>query len=252
MFIERVGDLFIGRFGPMFREKDYFHGFSTRKGGTSRSPYSSLNLGFNSGDDQERVDRNRKLFCDAMKVTPDRLAVPQQVHGNRIQTIEAPGQYSETDAMITSEPGIVLTVQVADCVPIWLVDPARKAAGLIHAGWRGSALSVAGKTVERMVYEFGSSASDLYAFIGPSIGPCCYEVGQEVLDRFPSEYTDGNHLDLWRVNAYQLVAAGLLSSNIEISSLCTACHLEWFYSHRMSGNGRTGRMIAMLGLKEKP
>lgn len=248
MFFERLDRIHAGRFAALYRDSRFVHGFSTRKGGVSAPPYASLNLGTHGGDEREAVDRNRERFCAAMRIPKDRLAVPRQVHGDRIAEVTGPGPYPETDALITDVPGVFLAVQTADCVPVWLVDRVKRAVGLVHAGWRGSALRIAGQTVGRMETVLGASPADLFAFLGPSIGPCCYEVGDGVRDAFSGDYSEGKNLNLWRIVEDQLLEAGVPRKNMEISGLCTACHPEWFYSHRRSGDGRTGRMMAILGV----
>ena len=248
MFFERKGALFVGRFASLFDRADVVHGVSTRKGGVSPSPYDTLNLGTGSGDKASSVEENRRRFWEAMGIDTAQLAIPQQVHGNRIRRVTAPGGYGETDGLISDERGVVLVVQVADCLPIFLYDPRRQAIGLVHAGWRGTASEIASRCVETMESAFGTRPRDLTAFFGPSIGPCCYEVGEEVTHRFPAKYVKGGHLNLWKSNRDQLVGKGMEPDRVEISGLCTACHTEWFFSHRASG-GKTGRMLALFGLR---
>ena len=250
MFFEKKGDLFIGRFAELFGNRAVFHGFSTRKGGVSDSPYNLLNLGYGTGDDKKRVDENRKRFFQALRFSEKKAAVPQQVHGNRVLRVTGPGTYSETDGLVTDTPGIGLVVQVADCLPIYLYDPGRGAVGLCHAGWKGSVYGISSKAVWEMVRQFGTEPQDLQVFFGPSIGPCCYEVGPEVAQHFSRKYISKSRLDLWRSNMDQLVDVGVKPERIVVSRLCTACHPEWFFSHRASG-GRTGRMLAVLGIREK-
>lgn len=248
MFLQRQGNLFIGRFAGLWGTKEIIHGFSTRKGGVSLAPYDSLNLGYNTKDNPLFTDENRNRFFHLLRISSDQLAIPQQVHGTRIEVAERPGMYPETDAILTHIPGIVLVIQVADCVPIFLYDPVRRVIGLVHSGWKGSREKLAFQVVHFFCQKFGSHPSDIFAWMGPSIGPCCYEVGPDVASYFPG-YVNVGKLDLWTWNRDLLIQAGLDSNHIRLSRLCTACHSEWFFSHRKSG-GETGRMMAILGLKE--
>ncbi|MBO8142750.1 MAG: peptidoglycan editing factor PgeF [Firmicutes bacterium] len=240
------------------------HGFTDRRGGVSLSPYDSLNLGFHVGDDPARVRENRRRACEALGVSPGSLVVAQQVHGARVAVVtredagrgaeEPAGAVPGADALITADAGPVLAGLYADCVPVLLFDPKTPAAGLVHAGWRGTAQVIAARAVEAMREAFGTRPEDCLAAIGPSIGPCCYEVGSEVADRFgPSArryfMRKGGrwHLDLWQANREALEAAGLPAAAIWTAQVCTCCRSDLFFSHRGSG-GRTGRMAALIGL----
>ncbi len=248
MLFEKKNGLFLGRFGALFRSERVDQAFGTRRGGTSDFPYDSLNLGLNTGDAPGRVEENRLRFFNASGVEENSLVIPGQAHGSEVRVAEFPGTIEDADASVTARPGLVLSVQVADCVSVFLVDSGKKAVGLAHAGWRGTEKSIAAKTVGKMTGAFGCSGRDLAAFIGPSIGPCCCTVGPETASLFPSRYINGNKLDLWRANEDQLVDAGLRRENVIQSRLCTVCHGEWFFSHRASG-GKTGRMVGILWIK---
>ena len=246
MLFEKRNRVFIGRF-PDLHTGPLVHGFSTRKGGHSRPPYDSLNLGGKTADDPADVEKNRRDFFRSMQIRLEDVAMPLQVHGARIVQAERGGIYPATDGLITDSPGLVLSVLVADCLSIFLYDPDRPAVGLVHAGWRGSSMNIGAKAVEAMAKGFRSEPGRLRAWMGPSIGPCCYEVGEEVASQFPAACVKNNHLDLWTCNRLQLESAGLQANAIEIASLCTKCHPELFYSHRGSG-GKAGRMMAVFGL----
>ena len=250
MFFEKRENLFVGRFPGWFDSPGLVHGFSTRRGGVSLPPYDSLNLGLNTDDRPESIEENVRRFCGAMGIRRERIAFTKQVHGDRVQAVHASGVVVDTDALITDTPGLILAVQVADCVPVFLFDPVRKAAGIAHAGWKGSVLGIAAKAILSMSESFGSRPENLQACIGPSIGPCCYEVGAEMVERFPPEYLNGNKLDLWRYNLDLLIRTGIQSANATVSGLCTRCQTDWFFSHR-AGGGRTGRMTGMIGISEK-
>ncbi len=224
------------------------HAFSTRRGGVSRPPFGTLNLGLNTEDDPDSVRENWVKFRVAAETDRDREAFTRQVHGDGVAVVETPGILQDTDALVTQSAGAVLVIQVADCVPVFLFDPRRRAVGLAHAGWRGSAKGIAGKTAAVMIERFGCRPADLTACIGPSIGPCCCEVGPDAAGRFPSRYLQGGRLDLWAVNRDSLITSGMDPDSIHISRLCTVCHKDWFFSHRGDG-GKTGRMAAVIGLE---
>jgi YfiH family protein len=250
MFFEKCEKLFFGRFAGLYGKYEITHAFSTRNGGVSQPPFDTLNLGYNTEDLAESPKENRKLFFQYLGISENTLAIPMQVHGDQIRKVDNPGQYPSTDALITRNSNVTLIVQVADCVPVYLYDPVQRAAGLVHAGWRGSALQITLKTVKEMTLQFGSKTEDILAFIGPSIGPCCYEVGSEVIHQFPEQFVKQKRLDLWQVNKSQLMDAGLLYNHIDMALLCTVCHTEFFFSHRASGD-KTGRMMAILKVNDK-
>jgi polyphenol oxidase len=247
MLFEKRNGLFIGRFHGLYDRPDLVHGFSMRKGGVSSPPYDTLNLGLNTEDGTGATEENHRRFWNAMFLDSSCSAIPRQVHGDRILAVNDPGIYPDTDALITNRSDLFLVVQTADCLPVFIVDPVKRAIGLVHAGRRGSARQIASKTVRAMAGEFGSAPENLEAYLGPSIGPCCYTVGKEVSDEFEPHYIRDGKLDLWHVNSDQLIDAGLHPARIESSRLCTACHHEWFFSHRVSG-GKTGRMMGVLAL----
>lgn len=248
MFFEKRHGLFVGRFPVWAGTPGLRHAFSTRRGGVSRPPFGALNLGLNTEDDPDSTRENWVKFCVAAGWDLDRVAFTRQVHGDAVATVESPGIVQDTDALVTRSRDVVLAIQVADCVPVFLFDPRRGAVGLAHAGWKGSALGIAGKTAAAMADRFGSRPADLSACIGPSIGPCCFEVGPETAERFAPQYLRDGRLDLWAVNRDSLIAAGMDPDSIHVSRLCTVCHRDWFFSHRGDG-GRTGRMAAVIGLE---
>ncbi len=248
MFFEKKEKLFVGRFGPLYRNRIVGHGFSTRRGGISVPPYDSLNLGYKTGDTQKHIEENRKRFFQAIKISSEQLAIPEQIHDNKILNVYNPGNYPAADGLITNISGIVLSVQIADCLPVFLFDPVHRAIGLIHTGWRGTSEKISQKAVKAMTDHFHTKPEDLQIFFGPSIGPCCYTVGPDVSEHFSKQYLINGKLDLWMCNKDQLIRAGAPAKQIMMSRLCTACHPEWFFSHRCSG-GKTGRMMALFTLK---
>jgi YfiH family protein len=213
--------------------------FSTRQGGVSDGPYESLNLGILTGDDRERVVENRKLLLGALGLP--RAAMGMQVHGTAIREWHGPpdeGPLHEVDGHLTGVRGLGLLVLVADCLPVALIGDGR--AAMLHCGWRG----LAGGIVERALQAFDSPPA---AAIGPGIGQCCYEVGEEVLSAF-SAYegvADGRMLSLRAVARQKLEAAG--ATRIEDVDLCTSCRADLFFSHRRD-NGVTGRQAGIAWL----
>lgn len=248
------------------------HGFTTREGGLSTvyRPQGDLNLGLTVHDDAALVKRNRVSLLPAFSSNPSaRLLTLRQLHGTAILPIRRPppdfGEavtcIGEGDALVTAEPGLLLGIQVADCVPVLLADPRLRVVATAHAGWRGTASAIVQATVARMASEYASRPSELIAAIGPSIGPCCYLVGEEVLTTFHTHFSyaadlfrstpTGPHLDLWQANRRQLLDAGLAPSNIHITGECTACTLESgrrkYFSHRAE-HGFTGRAMGIIGI----
>ncbi|WP_027717349.1 peptidoglycan editing factor PgeF [Desulfovirgula thermocuniculi] len=245
------------------------HGFTSRHGGVSAGEYATLNLAFHVGDDPQRVLANREIACRALGINPAHLVAGEQVHGANVAVVgkgergrgatSPEGALPATDALVTAEPLVPLSAYFADCVPVFLLDPLRGVAGLAHAGWRGTCLGVAARTVKAMCRRFGSRPADLLAAIGPAIGPCCYQVGEDVAGRvreslssWPELLVPGGpgkwHLDLREANRRLLLEAGLDPANIAVAELCTCCRQDLFFSHRGS-RGRTGRMAAFIMLR---
>lgn len=244
---------------------------TTRVGGCSTGAYASLNLGSGTGDDPAAVRENRARLGAIAGAPEDRLTFGRQVHGNNVAVVDpslvgsgsAGGVESipDTDAMVTDVPEAPLVVLVADCCTVALYDPVNKSIGLAHAGWRGTAAGIAASLVEEMAGRFGSDPGELLAGIGPSIGRCCYEVGEDVLERFGGSFPrlvdqvfDGSRngkafLDLQRANRLILASAGVRDDRIETAGLCTACRTDLFYSHRTE-HGRTGRSGVLITLRD--
>lgn len=243
------------------------HAVTTRHGGVSRGPFASLNLGLHVGDEPEAVLENRRRACEAAGVELESLVAGAQVLGNAVAWVdssqrgrgarEAASALPDTDALVTDSPGVTLIAFSADCPLVALVDPARRAVGLAHASRRGALGRVAARTVAAMERFLGCRPEGLLAVIAPSIGPCCYEVGEEMLAEAQAAWGDAGRffrrvggrlrLDLWAANAAQLIEAGLRPQNVELPTICTRCRHDQFFSHRASG-GRTGRFALLLGL----
>jgi YfiH family protein len=226
------------------------HGFTTRRGGVSRPPWDAANLGGSVGDDPAHVGENWRRLEAAAGLGFARV---RQVHGARVVLAEAPGaSLEEADAVVSRAAGVAACVSVADCVPVLLADPRSGAVAAVHAGWRGTLARAAAEGVRALVLEAGADPGSLLAAIGPSIGPCCYEVAPELAARFEAELGaavvrpgSAPRLDLWSANAAVLAAAGVAPERIEPLRRCTACEPELFFSHRRD-RGRTGRQVAYI------
>ncbi len=211
--------------------------FTTRVGGVSEGPYASLNLGRKSGDDVERVDENRRIACAAIHADVEKLALNYQVHSQRVLRTTAGQRGEHADGLWTDEPGLPILAMSADCLPIALTrTEGAPAVAVLHVGWKGLLAGI----VRSGVAALGSGS--LAAAIGPGIGPCCYEVGEEVAAPFRERFGDdvmlGRNLDLWASAERALRAAGV--ANITRFDRCTACEPETFFSHRRD-HGETGR-----------
>ncbi len=234
---------------------------TTREGGVSRSPFNSLNLGLHTHDNFENVIQNRSILASAVRISPSNFVYAQQIHsGKAIQVTKedisnsASAFSPETDALITDIHGISLMVMVADCVPVLLYDPVRGVIAAIHAGWRGTVKKIVCNTIGLMKSHYHCSPADLLAGIGPSSGPCCYEVGDDVKQEVVASFgftagvihstANSKYLfDLWQANHKQLIDCGVEANNIEISGMCTQCNPDIFFSSRAS-HGVTGRFAA--------
>ena len=280
--LRKPGRLQILQLGPFQKLPWLVHGFSTRPGGVSTLDNQKvLNLGLLEWDAKENVAENRRLFQSAVGASDFKLIPMKQIHSDLIRLFPAQSaQPCKGDASTTNAPGLLLAVQTADCVPILLVDPKNRAVAAVHAGWRGTLARIAEKTVGRMRFEFRSKPSDLLAALGPSIGPCCYEVGAELVPKFTAQFADAAsyfdeprsgeepnplqwlnmeppghqpppknvHLDLRKANRSQLLAAGLRAQNIFTSGLCTSCHNDLLFSYRKEGP-QSGRLLAVVGIR---
>ena len=256
---------------PLFRNTGIVrHGFSTRLGGVSQGCWSSLNLSFDRGDDPEAVRENFRRIGVAIGVKPEDMVLSRQTHTTnvRVMTEQDRGKgmtrerdYTDVDGMITNVPGLCLVTSYADCVPLYFVDPVRKAIGLSHSGWRGTVGKIGKETVRLMEKEFGSDPSDILAAVGPSVCMDCYEVSEDVIRKvreafdeelWPElfyEKPDGKYqLDLWKANESIFLESGILPEHIAVTNVCTHCNSQILYSHRTSGN-RRGNLCAFLALK---
>jgi YfiH family protein len=270
MLEKRHGLLTIVHFENLLRFKEIKHFVSTRTSGFSQFPYHSLNLGLHVGDDPDNVLKNRRRFAEAIGIPLNQFTIAKQIHSGNVRVVsdELRGSGStdhenaieDTDAMVTDTPGICLIVLVADCVPMLFFDPLRRAIGVAHAGWRGTLQSAAFNTVTTMEQAFGSSPGDIMVGIGPSIGPCCYRVGPEVISQVESVFQSRSdyivneskegvgYFDLCKANLEGLLHAGIERKNIEIAGRCTCCEPDLFFSYRKQ-KGDTGRFAAGIMLR---
>ncbi len=277
------------------RDRWLWHGFSTRRGGNSwayaaEGAKGDLNLGFTEVDDREVVARNRQLLVEAVTGDPATPMITlRQFHSSLLAIAHAKdaarARPSKADGIITDEPGLLLAVQTADCIPVLVADRRRRVVGAFHAGWRGTVKRVVESGVGRMRLEYGSRAEDLVAAIGPGIGACCYAVGDEIYSSFESQFTYARelfrevydadsvrakypmlfltqrapghssigpslHVDLVEANRRQLLDAGVKARAIKVVGGCTNCLPELFFSHRGSG-GNAGRMMSVVGIRPR-
>lgn len=233
------------------------HATSTRQGGVSTGIYESLNLGLMSGEDLSVVEENRQIFSRM-------LGIPivqnlSMTHGIRVAHVGSPQEMErphDADACISNHPEVSLSLTTADCVPIFFHDPHSQAVGLAHAGWRGTVNGIAARVVEEMCAKLGSEASHLRVGLGPAIGLCCFEVGDEVAEEFQAQYGQPGwiekrakwHIDLHQANRVWLERAGVRPENIRSCPLCTCCRADLFYSWRRE-SGKTGRLLSAIALK---
>jgi hypothetical protein len=272
-----------------------WHGFSTRLGGVSRAYCADdapgeLNLGFTEADSREVVARNRRLLAEAVTGDADTpLVTLRQIHSSVLVVASAADAAGEQprkgDGLMTDEPGILLGIQTADCIPVLVADRKRHAVAAFHAGWKGTVKRIVEAGVGRMRLEFGSRPEDLVAAIGPGIGSCCYAVGEEMMTEFESQFAYARelfrevydsdpirtkypmlfltqrapghspigpslHLNLAEANRRQLLAAGLKPGSIQVVGGCTSCQPELFFSHRAS-HGFAGRMMSVIGIRSR-
>ena len=258
------------------------HSFSTRAGGVSRG--GTLNLGFTKNDSRAAVERNRNLFLKATGAEGLKSVSMRQVHSDIIHHIsDIPISPLVGDGVITNTPGLLLSIQTADCLPILLADPKKRAVGAFHAGWRGTLARVVEKGIGEMRRHFSSNPRDLRAAIGPGIHKCCYQVGPEVREVFHSRFAYSDelfheqresdvvhekypllfmnarapghgpdqsklYLDLVAANTRQLLDTGVLAKNISVSPLCTSCRTDLLFSYRAEKGG-TGRLMGVIGIR---
>lgn len=244
-----------------------------RHGITGRVPGlpAEGDVSYVTGPDGDTVRENRRYWGDRIGIDWRRIATAQQCHGDRVRVVgvtdagrgadSASDGFPNCDALITREPGIPLLVVAADCVPILLYDPVQRAIGAVHSGWRGTVAGIIMRTVEAMRDELGSRPTNLLVGLGPSIGPCCYEVGPEVIAAWEALGVDPQrqavlsrqprpYFDLWAANELALAAVGVPAANVERAGLCTRCHADHYFSRR-AGVGYRGLFGALIALEDE-
>lgn len=305
---QRRGAIRYLQFNQYQQFPDLVHGVFTREGGYSQPPYHSLNVSLSLGNERyEDAVRNRFQILQSLDIPDYPCATMWMIHSARVLTLDGQGwpdwendwphrvypldelgypagtslqwtfkPRTRGDALITRKRGVALALSTADCIPLFFYDPVTEAIGVAHAGWRGTARGIAAATVAALSECFGARPADIRASLGPSIGPCCYEVSPEVRELFsgqrafaelPTESRyrelsatsavfetvhlpggESLRLNLWETNRNQLLLAGLSPAHIELSDLCTGCATEYFFSHRAEA-GRTGRFATILALR---
>ena len=247
------------------------HVIATREGGVSEGIFRSMNLSFTRGDREEAVRENFRRISEIMGAPEDRFVFTYQTHPVNVRRVTEedagkglvrPRDYTDTDGLVTDVPGLVLGAFFADCVPLLFADPKRRAIGISHSGWRGTAGRMGEVTVRRMQKEFGCRPEDIICAVGPSICEKCYEIGEDVAEQFRETFsgdtrgilreTGGGkyHLDLWEANRRILTEAGLLPEHVAVMGVCTCCHPDMLFSHRASG-GKRGNLGAFLMLRDE-
>ena len=244
-------------------------GFTTRLGGVSEGIFSTMNLSFTRGDEEEAVRENYRRLASALDVDYDKFVFTDQTHTTNVRKVTAEDagngltrerEFHDIDGLITDVPGLVLSTFYADCVPLYFVDPVHRAIGLSHSGWRGTVNRMGKATIEAMQREYGSRPEELRCAIGPSICQDCYEVSGDVAVEFEQAFAghereillakeNGKYqLDLWKANEIVLLDAGVLPEHLEITDICTCCNPDLLFSHRAS-HGKRGNLGAFLCLK---
>ena len=270
MNVKEAGEVTYLTYPAFEKLEGIIHGFSTRLGGVSRGIYSSMNLSFTRGDEEEAVKENYRRIAQAIGFRTDDIVTSDQTHtanvrkvteADRGKGITVPRDYQDVDGMVTNVPGLVLTTFYEDCVPLYFVDPVKCVIGLSHSGWRGTVAKIGKATVEKMKEEYGCHPEDILAAIGPSICQDCYEVSEDVIEEFKTAFAgeyqerlyykkkNGKYqLNLWETNRLIFLEAGIPEANISMPGICTCCNPEFLFSHRAS-HGKRGNLAAFLGLK---
>ncbi len=261
MQIRKIGKVSLYQSEVFGKFPNIVHGFTTREGGVSKGQYESLSLSPYRGDDIECVHKNEEILCKSLGFDYSRLSSTKQEHTDNIEVITSEnigiGVHvpwgKGVDAVITREKNVPILCYSADCVPIIMYASDIQAIAAIHSGWKGTAMKIAEKTVKKLI-ETGAKHENIHAAIGPCIGKCCYEVSEDVALKFDEKYytakENGKYmLDLEAVNSDLIRSAGVLKENISVSSICTKCHNDIFFSHRGQG-GTSGTLGGIICMRE--
>jgi len=245
----------------LLEDAGVIQGIFTRHGGVSAHPWESLNVGGGSGDTRGHIIENRRRMFKSIGRKVESLFDVWQVHSTKVVCSDSPRSINQpqekADAILTGNEQVTLFMRFGDCVPIFIHDPIRRVVGIIHAGWQGTIDKIADKAVQTMKANYHSSPEDLLVGIGPSICPHHYEIGNDVILKARRAFGNDasevllsengrTNMDLWKANSLILREAGV--KHIQVAGICTACHVDDWYSHRAE-NGKTGRFGAILALK---
>jgi len=254
-----------------FKELDKYnfikHGYMTRLGGVSEHEYKSLNFGFKTNDNKNNIEKNYDIFCNCINIKRNNLVLTSQIHEDNICVVNKQNinfesdnftRFENTDGLITDNIGICLMTFHADCAVIYMIDVRKRIIGLAHAGWRGTVKNIAGKLVQKFLNNYNSQVQDIIVALGPSIGPCCFEVDIKLLEEFrkleiPETYIYKSknynkiNIDLLEVNKNLVIKSGIKQENIIKSDVCTMCNHDWLFSHRAT-QGKRGTTGAFLML----
>ncbi|MGL4344122.1 MAG: peptidoglycan editing factor PgeF [Cellulosilyticaceae bacterium] len=255
-------------FKPWQEQEELIHGFSTKLGGVSEGALFSLNLGFNRGDEIECVKTNYKRLCHSLEIPYEALVLSKQIHETHIEKvgyqergngIERLNKWESADGLYTTESGVAIVTHYADCVPLLFYAPQYHIIGSAHAGWRGTVDEIGPQMIRLWTQKENIPVEAIEVVIGPSIGPCCFEVHDDVAQAFRNKFKEqhivtdlGNDkykVDLWEYNRRLLIEAGVKPQNIYKSEICTCCEHDTFYSHRYT-NGKRGTLGAVMYLRK--
>lgn len=249
------GETFLS-FKTFARNPDIVCAFSTRMGGKSSGAYAALNLGMKTGDKPETVKKNRKIFFNKLGIPENSITCCDQIHSAHVAVVNKAGLLPETDGLITQSKNIFLTVQTADCFPVFLYDPVTGTVAILHAGWRGTQAGILENTLYILKHQIKIQTSHLLAAIGPGLQKECFEVRKDVYAQFENKYLfphqepDKKYLDLLQVVKDRLVHHGVHPENIETIADCTMCSKDKYYSYRRD-NKDSGRMIGVIGIRSE-
>lgn len=267
--VNKKGEVVYFTYPSIDQTEGILHGFTSRSGGVSKGIYSSMNLSFTRGDEEEAVRENFRRIAEAIGFSVENIVMSDQTHTANIRKVTEedrgkgftrPRDYTDVDGLITDVPGLVLSTFYADCVPLFFVDPVNMAVGLSHSGWRGTVQKIGKATIKAMQEAYGTKPEDIIAGIGPSICRDCYEVSRDVIEEFEKVFDEKwwgelywekpdekYQLDLWRANQLILQEEGVSPENIFLPNLCTCCNPDLLFSHRAS-QGKRGNLAAFLGI----
>ena len=254
-------------FETLSKHTNLIHGFTTRNGGVSHPPFSSLNMGQSTADNPQHVQENYNRIMTVLGIKDRPRYMTKQVHSNIVHLVggddseELENFIDGEDGLITNRPDVTLVTYYADCVPLFFYDPVNHAGGVVHSGWKGTSKRIGQKAIEKMTESFGSDPANILAGIGPCASACCYEIDQAVIDLFDwmgkdlhsflTPRSEGKFLiDLKGINKHIMQAAGIKPENIEVTTHCTMCETDLFFSYRKE-KPKTGRMAGVFALKQQ-